>query len=731
MKKIQLRDYQQEAESFLKNETGKLVLALCPNSGKTEVTISFINNYIKGNSDKKVLILAHSTNVLLDNFTNRISNSDVCFSFSEDLSDDSSVHVSIPQRKNNIVCKYDIIIVDEAHENFLAKTVQQIIKDSTPEKVILLTGTPSKFIGDKSYKFHFYSLSELKNNFRSKLSIKISNSTYNWEGNYNNKNEIKSNFKFTKEDTESSLAEALKNCILGTENNIQKTLIVCKTIKQSNLVNDYLINKNISCVVSNSENDLSSEVINKFKNGCHNVLIVVNRARLGFDDSELVNLIDMSGTLNPDLIYQMYSRVCRKGEAENKRYIRLRGNNESLENTKLAVNIALMLVSEKYLSTYNGKNLSGQQVLISKEFFNKETNKNREPSEDKKERKMFFEDAENVIDFYSECLNSDDYKVCSVSDVIKFLGGKVYRYRITYEIAKEICLKYKTPNELKSADSGIYSWINDNPQYREDLYSHMNWVRQNNSPINYLELKKECLKCKTPNEFKVKNRRLYSYVCKNPHLKEDLYSHMNKKRIITYEIAKKVALMHNSIKDINIADKGVYSWIGKNPQYREDLYSHIELRQVITYELAKEEILKYKTPKEIRDNNPNLYSWVTKNPQYKKELYIHLKVRFKGAKLTFEEVRKECLRYGSMTNLRHNNPKAYTWIFDNKDYKKELYDLMDAAERKIIKVDLEYAKECVGKCKSITELNSKFSSVYKWILIRPEYKEELYSLLIK
>jgi superfamily II DNA or RNA helicase len=61
---IVLRDYQQEAVSFLNDNDGKLILAMCPSSGKTETIIYYLNQQYNLNPNLKVLILPHSTNVL-------------------------------------------------------------------------------------------------------------------------------------------------------------------------------------------------------------------------------------------------------------------------------------------------------------------------------------------------------------------------------------------------------------------------------------------------------------------------------------------------------------------------------------------------------------------------------------------------------------------------------------------------------------------------------------------
>ena len=40
---ITLRNYQEEAVSFLNDNDGKLILAMCPSSGKTETIIYYLN----------------------------------------------------------------------------------------------------------------------------------------------------------------------------------------------------------------------------------------------------------------------------------------------------------------------------------------------------------------------------------------------------------------------------------------------------------------------------------------------------------------------------------------------------------------------------------------------------------------------------------------------------------------------------------------------------------------
>jgi superfamily II DNA or RNA helicase len=310
----------------------------------------------KENNDLKVLILPHSTNVLLNNFYDRLEQRNVGFTYSTDTSVDCNVHIVLPQSKSKIKNEYDLLIIDEAHENYFAETVQNIIRKTNPKKQILLTGTPYKFVGRDDFKIHFLSLNELDKNTIPKLRVDIIESNYQWNGNYNSSGEVKKEFDFNDNDTKATLDKTFKFILKRGKNSISKTLIVCNNIKQSEYVKNYLDYIGLSSVVSNSKNDTKSELIQDFKQNKINILIVVNRARLGYDDSDLINLIDMSGTLNPNLIYQMIARVLRGSNDTQKYYVRLTSKKDESLNSEIATNLALMLTDKKYISTFNGKN---------------------------------------------------------------------------------------------------------------------------------------------------------------------------------------------------------------------------------------------------------------------------------------------------------------------------------------------------------------------------------------
>jgi superfamily II DNA or RNA helicase len=279
-----------------------------------------------------------------------LSSRNIDFTYSSDINDNVNVHVILPQNHNKITVEYDLIIVDEAHENYFAKTVQNIINKTKVKKEILLTGTPHQFIDKKEFKMYFVSLSDLDSSIIPKLRVDIIESDYDWNDSYNESREVKTDFKFKDSSTQKSLKKTFDLILDRNKNNkIEKTIIVCRNISQSNSVKSYLNKIGLSCEISNSENDKSSDKISDFKNNLFNILIVVNRARLGYDDVDLINLIDISGTLNPNIIYQMFARLLRGSNDTQKYYIRLTSKDDSILNSEIATSVALMLTHKNYI----------------------------------------------------------------------------------------------------------------------------------------------------------------------------------------------------------------------------------------------------------------------------------------------------------------------------------------------------------------------------------------------
>ena len=199
-----LRGYQEPASDYaLQHDIS--VLALCPNGGKTEISIDVIRRLLLLYPNLKVLILTHSTNVLKDNYTDRLDGLNLNFAYSTTFDKNCQVHICLPQSEHLIKDKYDFLIVDEAHENYLAKRVQSIVKKIKPKKQLLLTGTPSVFIKKGGYDIFPLAINSIPEEYFAKLQIELVASNYNWNNKHNNQLELKSDTIFSKEQTEKTL----------------------------------------------------------------------------------------------------------------------------------------------------------------------------------------------------------------------------------------------------------------------------------------------------------------------------------------------------------------------------------------------------------------------------------------------------------------------------------------------------------------------------------------------
>lgn len=448
-----LREYQPiPAEYALKYAI--VVLALCPNAGKTEIAIYVIEQYLKENPTHRVLVFTHSTNVLKTNFFDRLEGLNVNFTYCTDFDPNCQVHICLPNSEKQIKGSYDFLVVDEAHENYFAKRVQRIIKKTNPSKQLLLTGTPSKFIKKGGYNIFALASNQISDKWFAKLNIELVASNYKWKENYNSDLEVLSTFKFNEKDTVKTLEnvilkliERLKKGYTAEQFNhpglitkfkswafayseIGKTLMLCKTIEQANLVYKILIKNGVFAKISHSGNDQDSSVICDFKNSSEGVLIVVNRARLGYSDDSLMNIIDMSGTHNPDLIYQIFCRALRGTPDDQKYYLKVTPQEQGqMDLTHVCVSAALMLTDHKYLSTYNGGNFNGIFIPVIKSPKTTPTGDGGGGSSKKNESKkvLFPEFTNDVIDMFKNVLHNLDnpasiYKITTIGRVKHQLG---------------------------------------------------------------------------------------------------------------------------------------------------------------------------------------------------------------------------------------------------------------------------------------------------------------------
>ena len=452
LRDLELRGYQVPAFEFgMKHDIA--ILAVAPNGGKTEISIDIIIHYLALNPAARVLILTHSTNVLKNNYTERLDGLKIPFLYSTTFEPNCQVHICLPNSEHLIKGDYDFLIVDEAHENYLAKRVQRIIKKIKPKKQLLLTATPSKFIKKGGYNIYTLAANQIPAEYFSKLGIELVASNYNWAKELNDDYEVKSRYNFKTNDTKKTLESILLKLIdrlrkgltaeefnnpgliakfkswSYTYKKLGKTIIICRSIKQAGDVNNILISNGVNSMVSNADTDPGSLEIANFKANKYDVLTVVDRTRLGYSDDDLFNIIDMSGTHNPDIIYQIFARVLRGTPDMQKYYLKVTTQEYGMMDfTHACVSAALMLTDEKYLSTFNGSNFNGIKIpVIKKPSKPSKGGKGKGGGTDKPF--IFPEFTNDVIDMFKNIIHNLDepvsiYKLTTIEQVRAALTGR-------------------------------------------------------------------------------------------------------------------------------------------------------------------------------------------------------------------------------------------------------------------------------------------------------------------
>jgi superfamily II DNA or RNA helicase len=540
-KQIKLREYQTSPVDnvYSKLESGKkVILNGCPGSGKTEMSIYIIKKYL--DSGKKVLVLAHSTNVLKKNFQDR---------WNTYYDNHDNLTICIPQSYKSGV-KYDLAVIDESHENYLAKVVQDIVKDIPAQ--LLLTGTPSNLIYKGGFDIEVIAMEDVPREFFAKTGIELLSTCYKWtETDYNADGELKRSASITKSDTELSLdaiivklIDRLRNKSISAEkfnkpgiltriqksifnsHNIGKTMFVCSRKTQADYVNDYLVKKGYNSKVSHATSDNDSVLFDSFKDGDFDVLVVVNRGRLGYSDDNLMNIIDMSGTKNPNLIYQMFARCVRGNQSQHKLFMKLAPTgNAMLDLTSVATQMALSLMFKDVISVFNGKNMKGMFIPIMKSSSDIKVDKPKSKVEkiktEKSNRVIFPQYTTDVLVelkniYYSMDSELSIYKKGDIGEIIsEILDSRLPAGYWNEEKCFEESSKYSSSNEWISNSPGSASAARRLRIYEKCCENYIGSINHKNRMVRTeSDLLKISKKYKNVTEWKADDIASYKYAHK-------------------------------------------------------------------------------------------------------------------------------------------------------------------------------------------------------------------------
>lgn len=389
---MKLRPYQRRLVSAVSKEiaagTPEIVLAAAPGAGKTEMAFAIIRRVLAKRLASRVLVLAHGTTVLRRQFAERAVvelGAEMVHEHVRGRKPPASgavVIVALPQslhrRENLLAC--DLVIVDEAHEFYDAEMAKRVIRKVGAKSVVLLTGSPSRFIA-RGLPLHSFSLHQIMKECPGAvcdpaIDLVASEFLIPYDR-FNHDGEVKKDVRFGRAATKATLDGLLEKMVAhlprrrgravsgwqATIAEMGKTIVACRSLALARQVASYFRDRGVNAGLSTHKDDLGSEEIQRFKDDATMaLLIVVRRGVLGFNFPELLNLVDMTGTINIDRIFQMFARVVRPHPTRpktRKLFVKMTPKGKMEGYTKDVMSAALQLGRKETFETFNGGNLDG------------------------------------------------------------------------------------------------------------------------------------------------------------------------------------------------------------------------------------------------------------------------------------------------------------------------------------------------------------------------------------
>jgi superfamily II DNA or RNA helicase len=289
------------------------------------------------------LVLAHGQDVLRKQFGNAavkhredvvIVESSKNYAPTKELT--TIMIVTLPQTICNVddLGYFDLIVVDEAHQFYNAAMVAKIIEKLPNTKQLLLSASPFSLRQHNFPEIAFTLDKALSAGVMTNARIEILVSALNLSfEDYTENGALKEDKEFNDNEVNDSMDKVMLALIdrlsdkidnktlrnLGNLTkisklfkNLDKTIIAASSCNHAEQIGRFLKDHGIKHLMSDSKVDKDSINIDEFKKDLDcKILVVVNRGRLGFNMPELVNMVDMTGSVNPTLIYQMLGRVTR------------------------------------------------------------------------------------------------------------------------------------------------------------------------------------------------------------------------------------------------------------------------------------------------------------------------------------------------------------------------------------------------------------------------------------
>jgi ERCC4-related helicase len=323
------------------------VLAAAPGSGKTTISHIVINDYINKYPTSRVLVLTHGQNLLKDQYIDSLNspNVDISFSYGH-FNSTNQVRIGIPQAIKKLDWdKIDLLVVDECHEFYLKKMVQNIISQLKPKHQVLLTGSPSIFNKLKkqgeNYEITYIAADKLmKSNVFSSVELNV----------------VPVKYRGNSRECIIQMLEMAKN----NNKDLSKIMVAVNNINEAKNVAYYLESIGRKVALSTHKNDRNNIVVRDFKNDLYDTLVVVQRGILGFSDNNITGLFDVRCSEDIEISNQLFARVLRKHPNDiQKFYYRCGVKQDSDYNDQvMMLHKMVALMETKIFTGYDGENLT-------------------------------------------------------------------------------------------------------------------------------------------------------------------------------------------------------------------------------------------------------------------------------------------------------------------------------------------------------------------------------------
>ncbi len=631
---------------LLLEKKGKAALCATCASGKTWMANKIIRNYLEKNPTERVLILAHGRTQLRDQFFTDLSEAiqDVSQWLNKECPP-SKVVVALPYVRKKNIPKFGMIVFDEAHHYYTASMAQLILTKVQHDKLLLLTGSGGYFV-KTNFPRVMFSAQELRQenpNVLSDVTTFIVQTTYDFkDDDYTYSDLLKEDVELNLEDTKSSLAMAIQTLInvlrknIGKypylfnggdsvyqkvhhyffNNTIEKTMIAATSIKQANQIYEILLQQNINALISTSENDKQSMFITQFyQDPTATILIVVDRGILGFDMPKLRNVIDMSGSENPDIIFQLLGRVSRNDNTGRPKVFIKIAPKRRLERTELVTCFALALTTKAVYENYNGNYMTTPFP-----HFLPKTRKEGKYKKSKR-RKPYHTtiDQPEVIDLadYTEILthlkHKDDLSITGVAWVTLNEKFNIKKFKYwNLDTCKEDAKKYSTRTEWAKNSNGAYLVACDKG-WLDICCEHMKLIKNPSGTWS----KEKCIQDASQYSMKARWREAsssaYNTACENGWL-EECCGHMKKKLSKTECLV--AAKRFTTKKEWRVQSNGTYKAAWKNGWLNE-CCTHMRAGRLPmntwTVDACITDAKKYSTRTEWATKSKSAYTAATKN----------------------------------------------------------------------------------------------------------------------